>query len=72
MTTFESTSRYVEAAGAGIGWMEPRDINAEKMRFHIRSWSETDRHVTDSEPEFCLRKSDLARWGAKKYPLHWF
>jgi fermentation-respiration switch protein FrsA (DUF1100 family) len=24
------------------------------------------------QPEFCLRKSDLARWGAKKYPLHWF
>ena len=43
------TITMVEAAGAGIGWMEPRDINAEKMRFHIRSWSETERHITDSE-----------------------
>jgi prepilin-type processing-associated H-X9-DG protein len=39
----------VEAAGAGITWMAPRDIDAEKLRFHDCSGPEAERHASDSE-----------------------
>jgi prepilin-type processing-associated H-X9-DG protein len=31
-----NTIMVVEVAGAGINWLEPRDLNVDKMTFHIR------------------------------------
>ena len=43
------TIMVVEAADAGINWMEPRDIDAEKVRFHVSFGREVERHATNSE-----------------------
>ena len=43
-----NTIMVVEAADADINWMEPRDIDAEKMRFHTSSGRKrTPRHGSE-------------------------
>jgi prepilin-type processing-associated H-X9-DG protein len=44
-----NTIMLVEAVDSGIAWLEPRDVRAEGLRFHIRSAREIERHAADNE-----------------------
>jgi prepilin-type processing-associated H-X9-DG protein len=49
MDGLSNTIMVVEAADAGINWMEPRDIDAEGLRFRIGANRVAERRVTNSE-----------------------
>lgn len=42
-----NTIIVAECAGAGINWMEPRDLDTEKMTFHINTSSNHSKPTTD-------------------------
>ncbi len=42
-----NTIMAAECAGAGINWMEPRDLDTEKMTFHIDTSSDHSKPTTD-------------------------
>ena len=43
-----NTIMVAECAGAGINWLEPRDLNTEEMTFHIKSdWDESQPRTSD-------------------------
>lgn len=43
-----NTIMVAECAGAGINWLEPRDLNTEEMTFYIQSdWDDSKPHTSD-------------------------